>query len=470
MSSTKRIYITEEQFKKMVSTYLPESVYVNGINGRKANLTYQKGNDWSRGNLAAADKIKTDKMDTLNGDTYQVKLKGGITSYNITSINGTEVMHYFKRYFDHQKTEISLSDKEGNVKSYELEMMASEFKSFMNQFVQKVGFVVNYALKNSGDEVNAISIYPVPSSSNFNEKMAEELTSMSVNGLPVQVINKDMFVKDLRNLEKDQEFIDKNKDYYNSNLGDKGNITHPINNYVDKNLSKYKALLPAEKNIMAMNDAIKKILAQINNIKQAQKKNDRDFTRMIDSLVENYKKYYDNYAAILKIKYNNPVSVNGESTARIDDVATILKYSKGPSIESRTKYVWDIVKKRITHGKRMDISPVTGKIYGELPIQYWVKTPFQIKDMTNPERMALRNIYNPNMDAEMVQAELEKIKGTAFVIFDDNISGGATLSDICYQCKKLGIENVIPITFGKMQEKWTFGMLPINKPEGGFNL
>lgn len=88
--------------------------------------------------------------------------------------------------------------------------------------------------------------------------------------------------------------------------------------------------------------------------------------------------------------------------------------------------------------------------------------------------MGLKNFYNPNQDEELVKAELERIKGTIFVIFDDNLSGGATLSDICYQCKHLGIDNIVPITFGKMQEKVTMGIRPLttptnNKGEKGFN-
>ena len=59
------------------------------------------------------DYLKTDKMDMNNEDTYLVPLKNGMMSYNITSINGTEVMHYFKRIFDRQKT--SIKDTEGNM-------------------------------------------------------------------------------------------------------------------------------------------------------------------------------------------------------------------------------------------------------------------------------------------------------------------------------------------------------------------
>ena len=67
------------------------------------------------------------------------------------------------------------------------------------------------------------------------------------------------------------------------------------------------------------------------------------------------------------------------------------------------------------------------------------------------------------------QKELEKIKGTIFLIFDDNVSGGATLSDICYQCKQLGIENIIPITFGRMQQSNNMRGIVLNTPKNGYD-
>ena len=112
-------------------------------------------------------------------------------------------------------------------------------------------------------------------------------------------------------------------------------------------------------------------------------------------------------------------------------------------------------------------NPVNGKPYTKIPLQAWEYKNFQIKNLTNGERMGLMNYYSPNEDTELVRRELERIKGTVFVIFDDNISGGATLSDICYQAKSLGIEYIIPITFGTMSEKWTLGRVPLNMPEGG---
>ena len=59
--------------------------------------------------------LKTDKMEKNNGDTYEVPLKGGIMSYNITSIKGVDVMHYFKNYFDKKATKTKINGEENIV-------------------------------------------------------------------------------------------------------------------------------------------------------------------------------------------------------------------------------------------------------------------------------------------------------------------------------------------------------------------
>lgn len=69
---------------------------------------------------------KTGLMDNGGGQsTYEVPLKGGLISYNITDINGTEVMHYFKRELDNEETKIKIKGEE-----YNLEMNVPEFKKF----------------------------------------------------------------------------------------------------------------------------------------------------------------------------------------------------------------------------------------------------------------------------------------------------------------------------------------------------
>ena len=79
--------------------------------------------------------------------------------------------------------------------------------------------------------------------------------------------------------------------------------------------------------------------------------------------------------------------------------------------------------------------------------------------------MALKNYFIPNEDSKMVDKEIENLKNNIVIIFDDNVSGGATLSDICLQLQNLGIKYIIPITFGRMRESWNVGMMRINKPK-----
>ena len=163
------IRLTEEQYNFLSNAkdLINEDVFVNDI-GRKrnrnvANLTYSKNSGYNKGNKNSADMLKTNLMDNGNGNqTYEVPLKGGLISYNITDINGTEVMHYFKRIFDHEETKIKINGEE-----YNLEMENDEFRNFMEMFLNKVNAVVEYRVnefKQTDKETvfDSICIYPVP--------------------------------------------------------------------------------------------------------------------------------------------------------------------------------------------------------------------------------------------------------------------------------------------------------------------
>lgn len=126
------IQLTEQQYKWLCEAkdIITEDVYVNNIskkwNKNIANLTYNKGGSFNKGNKNSADMLKTGLMDNGGGQsTYEVPLKGGLISYNITDINGTEVMHYFKRELDNEETKIKIKGEE-----YNLEMNVPEFKKF----------------------------------------------------------------------------------------------------------------------------------------------------------------------------------------------------------------------------------------------------------------------------------------------------------------------------------------------------
>ena len=473
--------LTIEELKQIVSEsvnkVLSELVYAdaNKVDRKKKTigLTYTTGNR-GEGNALAADKLVTDKMDAANGDTYEVMLKGNIPSYNITDIKGTEVMHYFKRLFDHQKTMAMVSNKKHNLEKeeYELQMKQEELDKFMAAFKKKIEFVLRYWVKKNklqDTEFRAISIYPVPSSSNFNIEMAKRLSDIEVFGLPVQVIDPSLLVKDLRNLQVDKEFIEKNKKYYDSPVkknGEDAESFGTIGQKVDDAIAKQNALKAVDNIVVKLNQTIDKIIP----IYYETNRNKGLSEKRFQSLVNFYKSYYDTLALVSKITYYKS-SVNKTVGVYRKSAISQIPYTKGPSVERRSGEIWNLVKDVLSG----QICPINGKPYSEEPIYKWKKVPFEIKKLTNPERMGLRNIFNVNdKEMDMVQKELKRIKGTIFVIFDDNISGGATLGDICYQCKDLGIENIVPITFGKMPVKNTErGLIlptPINdKGEEGFN-
>ena len=129
------------------------------------------------------------------------------------------------------------------------------------------------------------------------------------------------------------------------------------------------------------------------------------------------------------------------------DVYNVLKFAKPIATEKRSKEIWELVKPYL-EDKVSDVK--VGKKYGYINMQPLEPAYFQIKNLVDPIRMGMKNYFSPSDDEEMFHREVEKTKGTVFVIFDDNIGGGATLSDICMQAKEAGIEHIIPITFGSL--------------------
>ena len=138
------------------------------------------------------------------------------------------------------------------------------------------------------------------------------------------------------------------------------------------------------------------------------------------------------------------------------------------------------------------------KVPQTLSFKMHVPVPFEIKNLPDSVRMALKNIYNPINDdtklkisdlwsydkgdshrtkisgKELKEIEMAKIRQGVIVVFDDNVSGGATLSDVCLQLMNLGAEHIIPITFGQMRKKTTTkdednATVYLNEPQKGFN-
>lgn len=439
-NKVKKIILKESQIG-LFKIY--EDVFVSGKKGKnKLQLSYNKRNSdrmtKNFGTLNPGELINTGKMDQDNSDTYIVKLKGDIDSYNITSIRGTEIMHYFKNKFAKMSLDL---DGDGIKEEYELWMSDPETKSFFEQFCYKVNNVINYAIRKMGaiEDFRGISIYPVPSSSQFNETMAKMLEGrVKFANLPTVTIDSAMFKKSQDTIKADEDFMNKNASYFNNRMFATG------------------------KNDISHRDYVYNKVSQINQVGKIKKLIDEynfSYDRLYRCYKNNRDKYGDRFPEALARFYKNTADILNRieeelyySGGKMNIPYEKLKGTKNPSEIKNTQEVWRIVKPffRGTGQK-----PIT---MHRLQID-----DFQIKNLSNDVRMGMMDYFSTNDEA--TQRELEKTRGTVFVIFDDNISGGATLSDICYQAKKLGIKYIIPITFGEMSKKYSLGLgNMINKP------
>jgi len=68
---------------------------------------------------------------------------------------------------------------------------------------------------------------------------------------------------------------------------------------------------------------------------------------------------------------------------------------------------------------------------------------FEIKSIEDRRRRSIEGLFEINPKLNGIQQDL---KGKHIVIFDDNISSGSTLDDICLELQKYGVSSILPIT------------------------
>lgn len=428
-------------FTTQLAAYpINEDVFISNLKGNKANLTYRHRTSMrqtkNHGNMLPSERIDTAKMDADNSDTYIIKLKGNIDSYNITSINGDEIMHYFKRKFDHQKAEIRIKSNQ-EVSTYELMMNDNEFMEFLNTFIKKILIVINYAIsklsRNNEIESNNIVIIPVPSSSNFNTEMARLISARgSIGSYNVSIQTMNLFKKDLSQLQRDEDFINKNKEFYKSQHFAYGKDESSNEDVLNNSLRRFKNIVAAQSQelIDNYNACIQKLLTSY-----YQHVSPKTIAKRYSMLVVAYE--------AIRSRLNH---------AWWSTAFNKIKYAKGPSIERRTQAIWNIV------------ANVYGQAYiKKYPLDVVEISPkdFQIKNLTIDTRLGLKNYFQPT---DAVKSLTENELNNVLVIFDDNISGGATLSDISLQAKKIGFKYIVPITFGVMKAKSSQNHLAVNLP------
>lgn len=93
--------------------------------------------------------------------------------------------------------------------------------------------------------------------------------------------------------------------------------------------------------------------------------------------------------------------------------------------------------KNLRHGKK-GLDPTIDKDTGR--VKNW-----QIKSIDDKERRAIEGIFTINPIYQNIQY---KFKDKNVIIFDDNISSGATLDDACLALLKLGVKSIMPFTLG----------------------
>ena len=82
---------------------------------------------------------------------------------------------------------------------------------------------------------------------------------------------------------------------------------------------------------------------------------------------------------------------------------------------------------------------------------------FEIKSLDNNTRQAIENLFTLNDKKDEGnkypgKTMEDRIKGKNVIIFDDNISSGATLDDMCLTLLKHGAKSVLPITMAIIPE------------------
>ena len=73
---------------------------------------------------------------------------------------------------------------------------------------------------------------------------------------------------------------------------------------------------------------------------------------------------------------------------------------------------------------------------------------WQIKSLDDKNRRAIEGLFDINPQYLEMQ---HKLAGKSVVVFDDNISSGATLDDFCLKLKQLGVANIIAFTLGVIE-------------------
>ena len=184
----------------------------------------------------------------------------------------------------------------------------------------------------------------------------------------------------------------------------------------------------------------------------------------LEHQIESWKKQYkDVYPIRLQLDQMIDTLISyragfvGKKGRRPNDYFTLMK-----NIEDTKQRIKD-AKKAIgmSKGKEKFVKYVDPKDIGGIDVEGKGKKiararDFEIKSLDDKTRKAIENLFTLNDDLSKYKTSTgeeiygvpieDKIKDKNIVIFDDNISSGATLDDMCLTLLKNGAKKVLPIT------------------------
>ena len=184
----------------------------------------------------------------------------------------------------------------------------------------------------------------------------------------------------------------------------------------------------------------------------------------LEHKIESWKKQYkDIYPIRLQLDQMIDTLISyragfvGKKGRRPKDYFTLMK-----NIEDTKQRIKDAKKAiGIGKGKEKFVKYVDPKDIGGIDVEGNGKKiararDFEIKSLDDKTRKAIENLFTLNDDLSKYKTSTgeeiygvpieDKIKGKNIIIFDDNISSGATLDDMCLTLLKNGAKKVLPIT------------------------
>lgn len=139
----------------------------------------------------------------------------------------------------------------------------------------------------------------------------------------------------------------------------------------------------------------------------------------------------------------------GKKGRRPNDYFTLMK-----EIEQKKQEIKDAKREiGMKKGKEKFVKYVDPKDIGGIDVEGNGKKiararDFEIKALDDKVRKAIENLFTLNDEGYDKRGKSleERIKGKNIIIFDDNISSGATLDDMCLTLLRHGAKSVLPIT------------------------